>query len=156
MGVEERPEPDIRIEDIMRPADTVRPDTLARDALKVMREHGVPGVAVTDEDGTLRGFVTDGQLLEAALPRYLKMMNRLSFVREDADRWVHYLSESADRPVGEVMTRDVSSIELDRSELAVAHRMVHDGVSSVVITRDGKVEGIVNRQDLYAAIVGIE
>jgi len=33
--------------------------------------------------------------------------------------------------------------------------MVHDGVSSVVITQDGKVVGIVNRLDLYAAIVGI-
>ncbi len=147
---------DVKIEDIMRSADTVRPDTLAREALKVMREHNVPGVAVTDEDGTLRGFVTDGQLLEAALPKYMKMMDRLSFVPENADKWVHYLTEAADRPVGEVMSEDVSSIELGRSELAVAHRMVHDVVSSVVITRDGKVEGIVNRLDLYAAIVGIE
>ncbi|CAA9451919.1 MAG: hypothetical protein AVDCRST_MAG58-2124 [uncultured Rubrobacteraceae bacterium] len=147
---------DVKIEDVMRPADTVRPDTLARDALKVMREHNVPGVPVTDEDGTLRGFVTDGQLLEAALPKYMKMMDRLSFVPENADKWVHYLTEAADRPVGEIMSSKVSSIELGRSELAVAHRMVHDGVSSVVITRDGKVEGIVNRLDLYATIVGLE
>ena len=147
---------DVRIEDIMRPADAVRPETLAREALRVMREHNVPGVPVTGEDGTLLGFVTDGQLLEAALPKYLKMMDRLSFVPENADKWVHYLTEAADRPVGEVMSEEVSSIELGRSELAVAHRMVHDGVSSVVITRDGKVEGIVNRLDLYAAIVGIE
>jgi CBS domain-containing protein len=147
---------DVKIEDIMRPADVVRPDTLARDALKVMREHNVPGVPVTDEDGTLRGFVTDGQLLEAALPKYMKLMDRLTFVPENADKWVHYLTEAADRPVGEIMSAKVSSIELGRSELAVAHRMVHDGVSSVVITRDGKVEGIVNRLDLYAAIVGLE
>ncbi len=156
MGGEGQSGGDVKIEDIMRPADTVRPGTLAREALRVMREHNVPGVPVTEEDGTLRGFVTDGQLLEAALPKYMKMMDRLTFVPENADKWVHYLSEAADRPVREVMSEDVSSIELGRSELAVAHRMVHDGVSSVVITRDGKVEGIVNRLDLYAAIVGIE
>ena len=156
MGDEVKSGGDVKIEDIMRPADAVRPDTLARDALKVMRKHNVPGVAVTDEDGTLRGFVTDGQLLDAALPKYMKMMDRLSFVPENADKWVHYLTEAADRPVGEVMSAEVSSIELGRSELAVAHRMVHDGVSSVVITRDGKVKGIVNRLDLYAAIVGLE
>ncbi len=156
MGGEGQSGGDVKIEDIMRPADTVRPGTLAREALRVMREHNVPGVPVTDENGTLRGFVTDGQLLDAALPKYLKMMDRLTFVPENADKWVHYLSEAADRPVGEVMSENVSSIELGRSELAVAHRMVHDGVSSVVITRDGKVEGIVNRLDLYAAIVGIE
>ena len=156
MGGELQSGGDVKIEDIMRPADTVRPGTLAREALRVMREHNVPGVPVTEEDGTLRGFVTDGQLLEAALPKYMKMMDRLTFVPENADKWVHYLSEAANRPVREVMSEDVSSIELGRSELAVAHRMVHDGVSSVVITRDGKVEGIVNRLDLYAAIVGIE
>jgi CBS domain-containing protein len=156
MGGEGQSGGDFKIEDIMRPTDTVRPGTLAREALRVMREHNVPGVPVTEEDGTLRGFVTDGQLLETALPKYMKMMDRLTFVPENADKWVHYLSQAADRPVGEVMSEDVSSIELGRSELAVAHRMVHDGVSSVVITRDGKVEGIVNRLDLYAAIVGIE
>jgi CBS domain-containing protein len=156
MGGEGQSGGDFKIEDIMRPTDTVRPGTLAREALRVMREHNVPGVPVTEEDGTLRGFVTDGQLLETALPKYMKMMDRLTFVPENADKWVHYLTQAADRPVGEVMSEDVSSIELGRSELAVAHRMVHDGVSSVVITRDGKVEGIVNRLDLYAAIVGIE
>jgi CBS domain-containing protein len=34
--------------------------------------------------------------------------------------------------------------------------MVHDGVSSVVITDGGNVVGIVNRLDLYAAIEGID
>jgi CBS domain-containing protein len=35
---------DVKIEDIMRPADAVRPDTLARDALKVMRETTSPAL----------------------------------------------------------------------------------------------------------------
>ncbi len=54
------------------------------------------------------------------------------------------------------MTTKVSRIEVDKSEVVVAHKMVHDGVSSVVITENGRVVGIVNRLDLYAAIVGLE
>lgn len=146
---------DIEIRDIMRPADSVTPETLARDALAVMLDHNVPGVAVAEEDGTLLGFVTDGQLLEAAMPKYIKMMDRLNFVPESADNWVHYLTDAADKPIREIMTEKVSSVEISASELAVAHCMVHDGVSSVVITEDGKVIGIVNRVDLYAAIVGL-
>jgi CBS domain-containing protein len=84
------------------------------------------------------------------------MMDNLSFVPENADEWVHYLTDAADKPVREVMTRDVSQVPVGRSELAVAHKMVHDGVSSVVITKDGEVVGIVNRLDLYAAIEGID
>jgi CBS domain-containing protein len=153
---EESPRRDIQVEKIMRPAVCVSPDTPAREALKIMRDNDIPGVPVVDADGKLEGFVTDGHLLESALPQYMKLMDSLSFVPERADKWVHYLTEAADKPVREVMSREVSRIELGRSELAVAHRMVHDGVSSVVITRGDEVVGIVNRLDLYAAIEGID
>ena len=139
----------------MRPVVSVRPETTAREVLKILRENNVPGVPVVNEEGELEGFVTDGHLMESALPRYMKMMGNLSFVPDNADEWVHYLTDAADKPVREVMTREVSQVPLGRSELAVAHKMVHDGVSSVVITDGGRVVGIVNRLDLYAAIEGI-
>ena len=139
----------------MRPAVSVRPETPAREVLKILRDNNVPGVPVVNEEEELEGFVTDGHLMESALPRYMKMMGNLSFVPDNADEWVHYLTDAADKPVREVMTREVSQVPLGRSELAVAHKMVHDGVSSVVITDDGRVVGIVNRLDLYAAIEGI-
>jgi CBS domain-containing protein len=153
---EETPRRDIQVEKLMRPAVSVSPDAPAREALKIMQENNVPGVPVVNADGKLEGFVSDRHLLESALPQYMKLMDSLSFVPESADNWVHYLTEAADKPVREVMDREVSQIELGRSELAVAHRMVRDGVSSVVITRDGEVQGIVNRLDLYAAIEGID
>ena len=140
----------------MRPAVSVTPETPAREVLKILRDNNIPGVPVVDEDGKLEGFVTDGHLMDSALPRYMKMMGNLSFVPDDADEWVHYLTDAADKPVHEVMTTKVSQVPLGRSELAVAHKMVRDGVSSVVITDDGGVAGIVNRLDLYAAIEGID
>ena len=51
------------------------------------------------------------------------------------------------------MSKEVSQIEVGKSEIVVAHKMVHDGVSSVVVTEAGKVVGIVTRLDLYAAII---
>lgn len=147
---------DIEIEEIMHPAVCITPDTTEREALKVLLENKVPGVPVVDEQGTLIGFVTDGHLLASALPEYLKVMEDLSFVSEAGDKWVEYLAGSADRPVSEVMSSDVSHIELGKSEIVVAHKMVHDGVSSVVVTDGGRVVGIVTRLDLFAAIVGSE
>jgi CBS domain-containing protein len=156
--VEQEPKPrrDIKVEHVMQPAVSVTPETPAREVLKILRDNNIPGVPVVGEDGKLEGFVTDGHLMDSALPRYMKMMDNLSFVPENADEWVHYLTDAADKPVREMMTRDVSQVPLGRSELAVAHKMVHDGVSSVVITKDGEVVGIVNRLDLYAAIEGID
>ncbi len=156
MNPEGIPQRKVRLEDIMRPAVSVTPDTPARAALKVLSENRMPGVPVVDADGYLIGFVSDGHLLAAAVPRYVAAMEDLSFVKEGGDAWVHYLAESADRPVNEVMSREVSSVRAGTSEVAVAHKMVHDGASSVMVTENGKLVGIVNRLDLYAAVVGIE
>jgi len=145
---------DIQIEEIMRPVATITPDASEREALKLLLENNVPGVPVVDEEGLLVGFVSDGHLLASALPEYLKVMADVSFVSEAGDEWVDYFAGSAERPVSEVMSMDVSQVELGISEVVVAHKMVHDGVSSVVVTEGGKVVGVVNRLDLFAAVIG--
>ncbi|MEJ7841505.1 MAG: CBS domain-containing protein [Rubrobacter sp.] len=72
----------------MRPAVSVTPETPAREVLKILRDNNIPGVPVVNEAGELEGFVTDGHLMDSALPRYMKMMGNLSFVPDDADEWV--------------------------------------------------------------------
>jgi CBS domain-containing protein len=147
---------DIKLEEIMHPAVSVTPGVSEREALRILLENRLPGIPVVDEDGLLVGFVTDGHLLASALPEYLKVMADVSFISEAGDQWVDYFSESAERPVGEVMSKQVSQVELGTSEVVAAHKMVHDGVSSVVVTDDAKVVGIVTRLDLYSAIVDLE
>ena len=156
MDSEETARQDVSIEDIMRPAVSVTLDTPARAVLEILLKNKVPGVPVVDAEKRLIGFVSDGHLLASALPGYLTNMEDLSFVSESGDAWVRYLAEAADRPVGEVMSPRVSRVESGRSELAAAHKMIHDGASSVMVTENGKLVGIVNRLDLYAAVVGIE
>lgn len=146
---------DIKLEEIMHPAVTISPEASEREASEVLLENNVPGVPVVDEEGLLVGFVTDGNLLDSALPQYMKIMEDVSFVSEAGDRWVDYFAGSADRPVSEVMSEEVSSVELGTSEVVAAHKMVHDGVSSVVVTEGGKVVGIVTRLALYAAIIDV-
>jgi CBS domain-containing protein len=146
----------VKLEDVMRPAVSVAPETSARAVLVILVENRIPGVPVVDAGGYLVGFVSDGHLLAAALPKYMATMEDLSFVSEGTDSWVRYLAESADRPVGEMMSTEVSRVEKGRSLVAVAHKMVHDGASSVMITEKGKLVGIVSRLDLYAAVVATD
>ena len=140
----------------MRPVPTITPDASESEALAVLLENQIPGVPVVDEEGMLIGFVTDGHLLASALPKYLTVMDDVSFVTEAGDDWVDYFAGSAERPVSEIMATEVSQIELGQSEVIAAHKMVHDGVSSVVVTDNGRVVGIVSRLDLYAAVIGVK
>ena len=144
---------DIKLEEIMQPVKTVTPNTTERETLGILLESRTPGVPVVDEEGLLVGFVTDGHLLTSALPAYLKIINDVSFVSEAGDEWVDYFAGVAESPVGEVMSAEVSSVEVGTSEVVAAHKMVREGVSSVVVTHHGRVVGIVNRLDLFGAIV---
>lgn len=145
----------VKLRDIMHPSVSVTPDVSARETLRVMLENNVPAVPVVEEDERLIGFISDGQLLSSALPRYITMMDNLSFISENSEEAVHYLTAAADRPVSEVMSKDVARIELGKSALEAARQMVVEGVSSVVVTEKGKMVGIVTRLDLYAAIIGL-
>ena len=51
-----------------------------REALKLMCEDNVPGVPVVGEDGALEGLVTDGYPIVPALPRYMRLMDNLSYL----------------------------------------------------------------------------
>lgn len=144
---------DIKLEEIMQPVKTVTPSTTEREALGILIETRTPGVPVVDEEGLLMGFVTDGHLLASALPDYLKIMEDVSFVSEAGDEWLDYFAGVAERPVDEIMSTEVSSVEVGTSEVVAAHKMVREGVSSVVVTHHGRVVGIVNRLDLFGAIV---
>ena len=148
MEPKEMPRLTVRLEDIMRPPVHVTPDTPARQALKILLENEMPGVPVVDADGHLVGFVSDGHLLASALPKYLATMEDISFVRESGDAWVRYLAESADRPVGEVMSAEVSSVKSGTSGLAVAHNAHHDVASSVMVMGIGRHAQILNRLDI--------
>ena len=144
---------DIKLEAIMQPVETITPSTTEREALSILLESKTPGVPVVDEEGLLVGFVTDGNLLASALPDYLKIMEDVSFVSEAGDEWVDYFAGVAERPVVEIMSTEVSSVEVGTSEVVAAHKMVREGVSSVVVTHHGRVVGMVNRLDLFGAIV---
>ena len=149
---DEEPRKNLGLAEIMKPAVSVSPETPAREVHKILRENGLSGVPVVNEDGTLEGFITDEHLMASALPKYLTLMDNLSFVPESGNDRMHYLANAADLPAREVMSRKVSRVELGANKLTVAHKMVHDGDPDVVITRNGRVAGIVDRLDLYAAI----
>jgi CBS domain-containing protein len=118
----------ITLEEVMRPATSVRQDARAGAALKVMLDNGVPGVPVENKRGYLVGFVSDGHLLASTLPSFVTFVDNLPRSPEGADGWVRYDRSAVDRPVEELMDREVPEVDIEHSEIVAAHKMVHDGV----------------------------
>ncbi len=75
----------ITLEEVMRPAISVRQDTRASDALKVMLDNGVPGIPVVNDRGYLVGFIHDAHLLGSTLPNFVTFVDNLPHSPEGAD-----------------------------------------------------------------------
>jgi CBS-domain-containing membrane protein len=65
----------ITLEEVMRPAISVRQDTRAGAALEVMLDNGVPGIPMVNDRGYLVGFVNDAHLLASTLPKFVTLVS---------------------------------------------------------------------------------
>jgi CBS domain-containing protein len=117
-----------------------------------MLDNGVPGVPVVNDRGYLVGFVNDAHLLASTLPKFVTLVDNLPHSPEGADGWVRYNRSAMDWPVEELMDRETPAVDIERSEIVAAHKMVHEGVPCVVVTEASLAVGMVTRMDLYKAI----
>lgn len=106
---------------------TLSPDALLIDAAEQMRDRDIGDVLILDEDGRLRGIVTDRDIVVRAL----------------ADG-----QEASITTVGEVCSPDIVTIEAD-DEVDQAVRLMCDrAVRRIPVIDDGLLVGVVSLGDL--------
>lgn len=144
----------LRAKDVMTsPAITCPPETTLPEVVRLMREHHISGVPVTDPVGRLMGIVTEGDLLlkEAGPGGFpLRAYERPPDGASDAER---ELQRTRGRIVGDVMIRDVITADQDTPIRALACTMARRGINRVPIVADGRVLGMVTRADVLSVFV---
>jgi CBS domain-containing protein len=108
----------------------VRADAPVGAAIAAMREHAVGCVAVTSESGEPVGLLTD---------------------RDIAARVVARGADRATTPVSQVMSSPAVSCDASAPLEEIVDSMRLHGVRRVLITREGKLTGLVTFDDLIAA-----
>ncbi len=141
--------------DIMtRPVVTVRPETSLAEVARALVEHRIGCVPVTDEQGRLRGIVTqtDFAAKERGAPFSVETLPQLFsrlMPREAVER-AH--EEARTTTAAEVMISGVITAEEDTPAEEVARRMLHYDIEHIPVVRDGVPVGIVSRHDLLRMI----
>ncbi|MBT8165319.1 MAG: CBS domain-containing protein [Acidimicrobiia bacterium] len=126
---------------------SVRPETTLRDAARLMVEKGISGLPVTNEEGTLVGVVSEGDFLRKEVDRG-DLMGRglLGVLFDNRDS----LAEA--ETVGEVMAENLFTVSPDATLVEAARTMTTHGVKRLpVVTREGKLVGVISRRDVVAA-----
>lgn len=137
--------------DIMSaPAVTVGPDTSMEEAAGIMLEEDLGSLLVVDDRGQLVGIVTDSDFSarEAGVPFSAFRAPQL------LGRWLgkegvsEIFEEARERPVAEIMTGRVHTVEEDDSLRTILDVMLEHDVKHVpVVGPEGPV-GMVARHDL--------
>lgn len=148
----------MKVRDVMaRTPKVLRPTDTLRTAAKELAEHGIGGMPVVGEAGALEGVLTEFDILEAMKTQHkrLRMLMPpevsfgISFVEVLEDREAaKAFDEVGDRPVGEVMTRDVAWVAADESLERAIQLMVQRKVHRLPVLDEGKVVGVVTRGDV--------
>jgi CBS domain-containing protein len=139
----------------------VAPDDDVESLIRLLREHELPGVPVTDSDQRLVGIVTDSDLIlraedtELHLPHYLELFGGIVFL-EPLQQLEEKLRKAFATKVRDVMTADVETISSDASVEEAARVISRSGHNRLPVTEDGRLLGVVTRVDCLAALSGGE
>jgi CBS domain-containing protein len=115
---------------------SVTPSTPLKDVAHLLLDHGISGVPVVDDDGTVLGVVSETDILEKERARI-------------HDDWKHDARDAAD-----AMTSPALTIRPRRAVSEAAALMLDRSVNRLpVVDQQGKLVGIVTRADLVRAFV---
>lgn len=136
---------------------TVRPETAIRELAELLVEKRISGVPVVDDGGTLRGIVSEGDLMRKEiapdLPDELCILgaviyyNGLSEYREAFRKFAACTAE-------QILTEKVITVNEEDEVSRVAKLMLDKRIKRLpVLGSDGKLSGIVSRFDIVKMLL---
>ncbi len=134
----------MRAKDVMSDGITsLTGDATVQEAIELLVNTGVSAMPVLDSDGIMIGIVSEADLIRRASPE--------AWQRELADDGAVAAGHS--RPVTEVMTRTVITVDENLELADVARLMSVQRVKRLPVTRGKSVVGVVSRVDLLKALL---
>jgi len=139
----------MKVREIMtRDLTAVERDVPVRELIFVLDNAEMPNVPVVDDEGVLIGFISEKDLIRAALPGYFEMLHSASFI-PDMNQLARKLAEIADEPLEKYMRTEVLSVTEEDDDLRAADLIIRKGVKNVpVVDGEGRLVGRVRRIDL--------
>jgi CBS domain-containing protein len=136
---------------------SVRPDAPVEEVVALLREHGLPGVPVVDDEGRCAGIVTEADLVlpddqgDLHLPHYINLFGGTVFV-EPLGRYEQRLRKAFASTAEDMMTRDPDTIGPDTSAKEAALLIHETGHNRLPVVEDGRLVGVVTRLDVLGAL----
>ncbi len=137
-----------------RECPPVYEETPLREFVQALRESGTSGLPVIDREGHVVGFVSERDVIEAALPGGFELPINSSSLWPEGEQFSEQLRELADAPVRDYMVCEVVKVREDEEDAYVAELMIRKGLKVIpVVDRDGVLVGLIRRIDLLKGLL---
>ena len=139
----------MKVREIMtRDLTAVEKDVPVRELIFILENAEMPNMPVVGDDGSLIGFISEKDLIRAALPGYFEMLHSASFI-PDMNQLATKLLQIAEEPIEKYMRTDVHYVTEDDDDLRAADLVIRQGVKNLpVVDAEGRLVGRVRRIDL--------
>ncbi len=142
----------LAVRDVMtRRVVSVRQDTTLGEAAGIMASERTRALPVVSEGDEVLGMVSHRELLHYLIPLYVK---RMSSGELRAPRRGSSDTDPHDLPVREVMDRSIMCLSEDQTIAEVAGMMLNRDVERYPVVRDGRLVGVITREDIVRSLLG--
>jgi len=140
----------MKARDVMRRDLTSIPATMKIGrVIELMERMRISELIITDRDFKVKGIVTDGIILKAALPRYFSYLDTTAYL-PDLDEFAIGLKDLSKKEVGTIMLKDIYTIYEDTKVLDLIDVMIGRRLKILpVVDKEGKLVGIVDRPSMF-------
>ncbi len=136
---------------------TVTEETTIEEVARILIDHGISGVPVVDGENRLKGIISDGDLIykdkKIHIPAAIQILDSIIFV-ESLKKFQEELRKITAYKVKDMMTREVISVEVDTPIEEIATLMIEKRINRVPVLEDGKLVGIITRQNILKSMIG--
>jgi CBS domain-containing protein len=143
-------------EDIAEAFPVVSIDSGALDAARLLAEHRLPGIVVTDSSGRPYAILPASQVVRFIVPRYVQDDPALAAVLNDsaADRAAEKLGAKTVRDVLPEHLMDIPAANADDTIIEVAALMARLRSPLIAVMKHGKLHGVITASRLLSAALG--
>jgi len=147
----------LKAKDIMtRDVITVKQETTIEDFARLIMKQRISGAPVIDDSGRLLGVVTENDLISKNSRLHIPTILRLfdAYIPLGTSRMESDIKKMAAATVGEICTRDVTTVDEEASVEYIATVMTEKRIHSLPVLKEGMVVGIIGKKDLIKGLAG--
>lgn len=137
---------------MISPVVTVSPKTTYEETAAILHKHQISGVPVVNGRGKLAGIVSEKDLFRAMYPLYEEyLLEPHAYYNQELQE--EEIRAIRTQPVEKYMSTQVVTIDAEASILHAGGLMLARGFHRLPVLHEGKLVGIVSREDIYGAIL---